>query len=220
MRPSGCFTSHHLALGVIWVWEPCCKFCESAIPAAYLLCSTAIRRDIRAAWCFCSCELPCRRVECFTSLLQRASLFCSCELRWRSIDCVLNPCFNALQDIFAVMNCSVLAMSAVFCSSLLTWSADNSSLHWQHCTATSKENACGIICMLCQQTSPKRRFAKVNVTSHCDVTKSIYTVTMTTIRYCSILEFSRGAYRQAGAPGITRPLHATGQKWHYKATKA
>jgi len=26
----------------------------SAIPAAYLLCSTAIRRDIRAAWYFCS----------------------------------------------------------------------------------------------------------------------------------------------------------------------
>jgi len=36
----------------------------STIPAAYLLCSTAIRRDIPAAWCFCSCELPCRSVGC------------------------------------------------------------------------------------------------------------------------------------------------------------
>jgi len=29
-----------------------------------------------------------------------------------------------LPDIFAVMNCSVLALSAVFCSGLLTWSAN------------------------------------------------------------------------------------------------
>jgi len=44
----------------------------------------AIRRDICAALCFCSCEL-----------------------RWSSTECVLLPCFNALPDIFAVMNCSV-----------------------------------------------------------------------------------------------------------------
>jgi len=44
----------------------------SAIPAAYLLCLTAIRRDIRAAWCFCICEL-----------------------HWRSLECVLLHCFNA-----------------------------------------------------------------------------------------------------------------------------
>jgi len=48
-------------------------------------CSTTIRWDIRAALYFCSCELP-----------------------WRSTECVLLPCFNALPDIFVVMNCSVL----------------------------------------------------------------------------------------------------------------
>jgi len=41
--------------------------------------STDIRRDIRAALSFCSCE-P----------------------RWRSAECVLLPCY-ALPDIFAVM---------------------------------------------------------------------------------------------------------------------
>jgi len=48
------------------------------------------------------------------------------------------------------------------------------------------------ICMLCKQTSPKRWFAKVNMTSYCDVTNSVYPVTITTIRHCSILEFGRG----------------------------
>ena len=47
--------------------------------------------------------------------------FCSCKLRWRSTECVLLSCFNALPDVFAVINCSVSwALSAVFCSSLLT----------------------------------------------------------------------------------------------------
>ena len=66
-----------------------------------------------------------------------------------------------------------------------------------------------LMCMLCQQTSPKRWFANVNIISHFDVKNSVYPVTMTTIRHCSILEFSRGASNQAVAPGITRPLHAT-----------
>jgi len=60
--------------------------------------STAIRRDIRAAL-----------------------YFCSCELSWRSIECVLLACFNALPDIFAVMNCFVLALSAVSCFCLPIW---------------------------------------------------------------------------------------------------
>jgi len=63
--------------------------------------------------------------------------------------------------------------------------------------------------MLCQQTSPKRWFANVNMTSYCDVTNSVYPVTMTTKRHCSILQFGRGASNQAVAPGITSPLHAT-----------
>jgi len=31
---------------------------------------------------------------------------------------------SSMPDIFAVMNCSVLALRAVFCSGILTWSAD------------------------------------------------------------------------------------------------
>jgi len=106
------------------------------------------------------------------------------------------------------MNCSVLALSAVFCSGLLTCSADSLFITVIHCT-TSKESMCRIICMLCQQTSPKRWFASVNMTSYCDVTNSVYTVTMTTIRLCSILKFSCRAYNQAVVPDITRLLHAT-----------
>jgi len=63
--------------------------------------------------------------------------------------------------------------------------------------------------MLCQQTSPKRWFANVNMTSYRVVTSDVYAVTMTTIRHCSMREFGKGAYNQEVAPGITRPLHAT-----------
>ena len=69
-----------------------------------------------------------------------------------------------------------------------------------HCTTTSKESACRIICMLCQQTSPKRWFANLNKTSYCDVTNTVFPVTMTTTRHCSIPEFGRGASNQAVAP--------------------
>ena len=66
---------------------------------------------------------------------------------------VLDPCFNVLADIFVVMNCSVVALSAVFCFGLLTWSADTFKfITVTYCTTTSKESACRIICMLCQQT--------------------------------------------------------------------
>jgi len=37
--------------------------------------------------------------------------------------------------------------------------------------------------MLCQQTSPKRRFANVNMTSYCDVTNIVYP--MTTLVYAT-----------------------------------
>jgi len=40
-----------------------------------------------------------------------------------------------------------------------------------------------------------------------DATNSLYPVTMPTIRHTRIWQ---GAYNQAVAPGITRPLHATG----------
>ena len=61
-----------------------------------------------------------------------------------------------------------------------------------HCATTNKESACRIICMLCQQTLSNRWFANVNMTSYCGVTNSVYWVTMTTIRHCSILEFITG----------------------------
>ena len=78
-----------------------------------------------------------------------------------------------------------------------------------HCTTTSKESACRMICILRQQTSEKRWFTNVNVTSNFDVPNSVYPVTMTTIRHCSILGFGRGHTIKQVAPGITRPLHAT-----------
>jgi len=59
-------------------------------------------------------------------------------------------------------------------------------------STTSKESACRIICMLYQQTSPKRWFTNVTITSYYDVTNRVYPVTMTTIYHCSILEFGRG----------------------------
>ena len=62
------------------------------------------------------------------------------------------------------------------------------------CTTTTKSNetARRIICMLCQQTSPKRWFANMNITSNCTVTNSVYTVPIGTLRHCSKQEFGRG----------------------------
>ena len=53
-----------------------------------------------------------------------AASFCSCKLRWCSDECVLVACFNAQPDIFAVMNCCVVAVGW-FSSDILTCSADN-----------------------------------------------------------------------------------------------
>jgi len=88
-----------------------------------------------------------------------------------------------------------------------------------HCTTMSKESVCRTVCMLCQQTSLKRWFANVNMTSCCDVTYSVYPVTIATVRRCSILEFNRGAFNQEIAPGINRPLHATGHEHHLHKCK-
>jgi len=87
MRILNCCVVYQVSKCLSWV---------SAIPAAYLLCSTAVRRDIRAAWCFCSFELPYRRVEC-----------------------VLLHCFNAQPYIFAVVDRADAALS-VFYSHVLT----------------------------------------------------------------------------------------------------
>ena len=75
---------------------------------------TAVRRDIRAAL-----------------------YFYSCELRWRSTECVLLlPCFNALTDIFAVINCCLRIPLIIY-------------VHYSdklQPTTTSKESVCRIIC--------------------------------------------------------------------------
>jgi len=49
--------------------------------------------------------------------------------------------------------------------------------------------------------------ANVNMTLYYDVKNSMYTVTITTIRHCSKLEFGSGASK-AFCPGIKRPQHA------------
>ena len=55
----------------------------------------------------------------------------------------------------------------------------------------------------------KTLVANLNMPSCCDVTNSVYPVTMTTIRHCSILEFGRGASHQAlarASPDLCTPL--------------
>jgi len=62
----------------------------------------------------------------------------------------------------------------------------------------------------------KTLVAKLKMTSYCDVTNRVYSVTKTTILHCYILEFGRGASNQAVAPSTTRPLHATDcTGWHW-----
>jgi len=128
---------------------------------------------------------------CFTSLFQCAALrFWSCELRWYSTDCVLLSCFKAWPDILQLLTA---LRWVLFCSGLLTWSADKLMfITVTHCTTASKESACRKICMLCQQNSSQRWFPNVYMTSYCDVTNNIYAVTMTTVHHCSILDFDRG----------------------------
>ena len=131
----------------------CKPGCEPASSAAHFLYSTArIRQVINAAW------------------------FCSCKLLRRSDECVLLPCLNARPDIFAIMNCSVLA-SSIFSFDILTWSAESLySVQWH-----IRGSACRKICLWCQQPSPKRWFGNMNTTSYCDGTNSAPRIQMTTI---------------------------------------
>ena len=71
-----------LNLCVVYEFQTVNPGCPLSQPHTFW--STAIRRDIRAAL-----------------------YFCSCGLCWRRTECVLLLCFNALPDIFAVINCSV-----------------------------------------------------------------------------------------------------------------
>ena len=67
----------------------------------------------------------------------------------------------------ACTNCFSSALSTVFCSGLLSWSADKFCLLHKHIVHQRlKESACRTICILCQQTSPKRRCSDVNMTSN------------------------------------------------------
>jgi len=72
-----------------------------------------------------------------------------------------------------------------------------------------QESALGIICMLYQQTSPKRLFANTKMTSYCDTTSSVYAVTVTIIGHRSILELIRGhAIKNSprASPNLCTPL--------------
>jgi len=62
--------------------------------------------------------------------------------------------------------------------------------------------------MLCEQTSPKRVFVNVNMPSYCDVTNSIYPVTMTAIHHCPKLEFG-GGIQSSSRPGHHQTSAAT-----------
>jgi len=89
----------------------------SAIPVVYLLCSSAII-DITA--CFCNCELPVIALNVFYFTVLMRSLICLAVVNCTDLALsVLFTCFNVLPNIFAVMNCSVLALNAVLCSGLL-----------------------------------------------------------------------------------------------------
>ena len=70
--------------------------------------------------------------------------------------------------------------AASFCRYQLLWRSN----HWVllPCFNTQSDIfACRRICLLCQQTSPKRWMGNVKMASDCEVTKSAYQVQMTTI---------------------------------------
>ena len=130
MRLSVCFITPLLVLGAIWVWDHCCKPWVSATPAAYLLCSTAIQREVRATSCFCSCKLAFHSVESVLLLCFNAQPYVFAVVN--CVDVVAywlcsTPRFQCVAGYFCTYetcNCSVLVLSSVFCSCLLTWSAD------------------------------------------------------------------------------------------------
>jgi len=114
---------------------------------------------------------------------------------------VFYPCvFNALSNICAIMNCSVLAMSIMFCSGLIAWNADNFFITVTYFTTTSKRSACRIL----MQT------VSTNITEALVCKREYYVILWRQKQLISsnndhhtphsILEFRRGAYNQA-VPG-------------------
>jgi len=115
---------------------------------------------------------PAAHLQCSTARVWRdrsAVSFCSCKLLWGRDECVSLPCFNAQPDISVVMNCCVVAFS-LFSSDSLIWSAD--SLYSVHMTHEVRGVDVEKYALLCQQTSPKRWFGNMEMTSNCDVTNS------------------------------------------------
>jgi len=109
---------------------------------------------------------------------------------------------TSVQPHFAVVNCSDAVMS-VFCSHVLTcsliflqlWTAVSQRwvyfppicepgtliIYNQFNDTQIKGSACRRICILWQETSPKRWFGNKNMTSYCDVTNSAHQIQMITI---------------------------------------
>ena len=123
---------------------------------------------------------PATHLQCSTARIWRdlsAASFCSCKLLWHGGEYVSLPYFNAQPDIFAVMNCCVVAMS-LFSSDSLTWTA-------QFIFSAMPHEIRGVdvekYALLCQETLPKRWLGNMEMTSNCDVTNSKQEIQMTTI---------------------------------------
>ena len=87
---------------------------------AYFICFS----KIRSCTLGCATASPAAHIQCSTACIWRdltAASFRSCKLLWRSDEYVSLPCFNAQPDIFAVMNCCIVALRLFFSDSL-TWS--------------------------------------------------------------------------------------------------
>ena len=97
----------------------------STIPAAFLFCSTAIRRDEQPdVFAVVICPVVTLSVFCSTVSMRSLIFLRLWTALTYSTECIPLLCLNALSDIFAVMNCSALGLTAVFCSGLITWRAD------------------------------------------------------------------------------------------------
>ena len=118
----------------------------SAIPVAYLLFTPAIQRDIRADLQLCRCELFWQSIRFYSHLLMCCQIF--------------------LQLLYKLLRGSTESCTLLRSPNLKRWFI---FITVTHCTTTTKKSACGIICRLRQQTSPKRWFANANMTSYYDL---------------------------------------------------
>jgi len=90
------------------------------------------------------------------------------------------------QRDFAVVTCSDVVMSVLYSLGVL--------IVYIQCNDTQNtESVCRRICIMCQQTSPKRWFGNLNITSNCDVTNSAHQMQITTTCHC-MKSFSGGSW--------------------------